>query len=244
MPDRHPDAAYLAIVASGILLLLATVAGRMEGDSWDTISDMITRNPRLRNAFSIIVGWVVLCQIYYVTVMYQRWTAIVHKQQHDDTQDTPRPLYLPLTAVLVGIVASVAGSIGFATISTDISSTQHEFCAGTAFLGIYVYLVAFAWLAVKYGRGKHVVSLRWACAMLAIPWFSFIAFAIAREYTSDISHYLYVWEFLFVSSALLAACALYVYPIKQEQKQEYPQAAAVLPEKGIQGITETAALLF
>lgn len=228
MSSRHPDAAYIAIVASAILLLLVTIAGRMAGDSWDTISDMITRNPRLRNAFAVIVGWVVVCQLYWVSVMYHRWTAIVHTNKNYPTQDTPRPLYIPLTAVLVGIVASVAGSVGFATISTDISNTQHELCAGTAFLGIYVYLVAFAWLAFKYGRGNHVVSLRFALAMLSVPWLCFIGFEIAKKYTKDISDYLYVWEFVFVSSALMAACALYVYPIKQEQIQ--PLALLVLKE--------------
>ena len=239
MSSRHPDAAYIAIVASAILLLLVTIAGRMAGDNWDTISDMITRNPRLRNAFAVIVGWVVVCQLYWVSVMYHRWTAIVHTKMSDPTDKTPRPLYIPLTAVLVGIVASVTGSVGFATISTDISNTQHELCAGTAFLGIYVYLVAFAWLAFKYGRGNHVVSLHFALAMLGVPWLSFIGYLIAKPYTKDISDYLYVWEFVFVSSALMAACALYVYPVTQEQNP--PQALLVQPGDAH---TDTTKLLF
>lgn len=246
MSSRHPDAAYIAIVASAILLLLVTIAGRMAGDNWDTISDMITRNPRLRNAFAVIVGWVVVCQLYWVSVMYHRWTAIVHTKMSDPTDKTPRPptdktprpLYIPLTAVLVGIVASVAGSVGFATISTDISNTQHELCAGTAFLGIYVYLAAFAWLAFKYGD-KYVVSLHFALAMLGVPWLCFIGYLIAKPYTKDISHYLYVWEFVFVSSALMAACALYVYPVTQEQNP--PQA---LPVPNGYAHTDTTKLLF
>jgi len=225
MSSRHPDAAYIAIVASAILLLLVTIAGRMAGDNWDTISDMITRNPRLRNAFAVIVGWVVVCQLYWVSVMYHRWTAIVHKAMSDQSGKTPRPLYLPLTAVLVGIVASVAGSVGFATISTDISNTQHELCAVTAFLGIYVYLAAFAWLAFKH-EDKYVVSRRFALFMLGVPWLSFIGYPIAKPYTKDMSHYLYVWEFVFVSSALMAACALYVYPLTQEQTNTPPLTSA------------------
>lgn len=232
MSSRHPDAAYMAIVACWVLLLLVTIAGRIQGDNWDTVSDMITRSPRLRNAFAVIVGWVVVCQLYYVTVMYHRWNKIAHMEASSQEGTTPRPLYWPLTFALIGVVASAAGSVGFAIISTDISTLQHEYCAGTAFFGIYMYLAAFAWLAHAYDD-KYILSLRWATIFLIVPVLCSIIFIFVRQ------HYLYIWEFVFITSVFGAACALYVYPVTQEQR--FPQALPV--EKG-GAHTDTTNLLF
>lgn len=224
MTTRHPDAAYVAIVACWILLLLVTVAGRVQGKSWDTISDMITRNPRLRNAFAVIVGWVVVCQLYYVTVMYRRWSKIAHNVASEQPAVTAHPLYWPLTFVSIGVVASAAGSVGFAIISTDISTTQHEYCAGTAFIGIYVYLLAFARLAYTYGD-EYVLSLHWTAVFLAVPVLCSIVFMFVGD------NYLYVWEFVFVTSVFGAACALYVYPIEDEQHVPVAGEVAWSPRK-------------
>lgn len=216
MTARHPDLAYVAIVACWILLLLVTIAGRIQGDNWNTISDMITRSPRLRNAFAVIVGWIVVCQLYYVTVMCRRWSKIVHAQARAAPHMTPRPLYWPLTFISIGAVASAAGSVGFAIISTDISTTQHEYCAVAAFLGIYMYLCAFAWLGYTFGD-KHILSLHAAWTMLAVPIICLLYFGISVQLDAAVTDYLYVCEFVFVTSAFGAACALYTFPVDADR---------------------------
>ena len=212
---RWPGPAYQAIVASFVLLIVITIAGRLQGHNWDTISQMITRSPRLRNAFAIVVGWIILCQLYYVVTMYHRWARIARANKPNGVHR----LYWPLPFVVVGILCSVGGSVGFAIVSTDISKTEHTGFAGVAFAGMYIYLATFAVLSRKYPG--TVLWDKLAYAFMCIPILSVIVWAAWRP-SED---YYYVWEYVYLCSVFGAACALYVYP-SDEKPGNYPYNGA------------------
>jgi uncharacterized membrane protein len=212
--DRMPGPAFWAIVLTAALLLTATIAGYLSGDSWNTISDMITRSPRLRNAFSLFVGVIVVCQGFYVYEMHKHWTqrAALYKT-HNKLRGT--------TAIIaLGYLASLGGSVGFAIVSTDIDKSEHVVYAGTAFIGIYVFLVAFTYLAFYYQEGngtcndEHGKGAYWpllAGISLDIPVLALIVYAISDAMGEPLSHdYDYVWEFIFVACMLVASLCLYI----------------------------------
>jgi len=188
-----PGPAYIALVVSYAMLVAVTIAGRVQGDNWNTISDMITRNPRLRNAFAMIVGWLIVSQIYYVKVMYSRWSRI-----------SPHSIYWSMIFISIGIMASAGGSVGFAIVSTDISSKVHDMFAGVAFAGMYMYLVAFMYLS--HQSAGNVLSDTLARAFMLAPVLYTVICAI---WWSSMA-YSYMWEFVFVTSMFGAACALFV----------------------------------
>ncbi len=211
--DRMPGAAFWAIVLTTVLLLTATIAGYLSGDSWATISEMITRSPRLRNAFSLFVGVIVACQGFYVYKMHQRWT------QRAALYTTHNKLKGTTAFIVIGYIASFAGSVGFAIVSTDIDQSQHIVYAGTAFVGIYVYLTAFTYLAFFYQNGngdctENGKAAYWpqlAGVMLDIPVMALVLYAVSDAIGKPLSRdYDYVWEFIFVGCMLVAALCLYI----------------------------------
>ena len=212
--DGMPGPAFWAIVLTAALLLTATIAGYLSGDSLDTISDMITRSPRLRNAFAMFVGVIVVCQGFYVYEMHKHWTqrAALYKT-HNKLRGT--------TAIIaLGYLASFGGSVGFAIVSTDIDESEHVTYAGTAFAGIYVFLLAFTYLAYYYQEGngarddEHGKGAYWpflAGISLTIPVLALIVFAVANAMGEPFSRdYDYVWEFIFVACMLVASLCLYI----------------------------------
>lgn len=211
--DGMPGPAFWAIVLTAALLLTATIAGYLSGDSLDTISDMITRSPRLRNAFALFVGVIVVCQGFYVYEMHKHWTqrAALYKT-HNKLRGT--------TAIIaLGYLASFGGSVGFAIVSTDIDESEHVTYAGTAFAGIYVFLLAFTYLAYYYqkgngARGEHGKAAYWpflAGISLAIPVIALIVYAVSDAMGEPFSRdYDYVWEFIFVACMLVASLCLYI----------------------------------
>ena len=204
---KMPGPAFWSIVLTAALLLTATIAGYLEGDSWNTLSDMITRNSRLRNAFALFVGIMVICQGFYTFTMYKRWANRAALYKHE-------PTYAPAVLVTLGYLMSLGGSVGFAIVSTDISQDEHVTYAAIAFAGIYVYLVTFGLLAWYYPSGNGAPkeengSALWpklAAAFLVVPILALIVYAVC----DCGSAYGYVWEFIFIVCMLGAACSLYV----------------------------------
>lgn len=198
---KLPGPAFWAIVVTAVLLSVAAFAGYMHGNSWDTISKMITRNERLQNAFAMFIGMIIMCQGYYVLTMYKRLSEVA-KQQGDE------PTYAPPLLVSLGYTASLAGAAGFAIVSTDISESTHTVYATIAFIGLYVYLLAFAATAYYYRRvpGFGVLWPKMAAFFLLAPVIALVVYASV----SVSSEYLYVWEFIFLASMMGAACSLYV----------------------------------
>jgi len=208
-----PGPAFWAIVLTAALLLTATIAGYLSGDSWNTISDMITRSPRLRNAFALFVGVIVVCQGFYVYEMHKRWT------QRAALYRTHNKLRGTTAIIALGYLASLGGSVGFAIVSTDIDKSEHIVYAGTAFTGIYVFLVAFTYLAFYYqednkdcndhGKGAYWPLL--AGISLDIPVLALIVYAVSDAMGEPLSrNYDYVWEFIFVTCMLVASLCLYL----------------------------------
>jgi len=211
--DRMPGPAFWAIVLTAALLLTATIAGYLSGNSLNTISDMITRSPRLRNAFAMFIGVIVVCQGFYVYEMHKRWT------QRAALYTTHNRLRGTTAIIALGYLASLGGSVGFAIVSTDIDKSEHVTYAGTAFVGIYVYLLAFTYLAFYYqdgngARGEHGKGAYWpllAGISLDLPVLALIVFAVANAMGEPFSRdYDYVWEFIFVACMLVAALCLYI----------------------------------
>ena len=219
-PAKLPGPAFWAIVITFVLLLTVTIAGYLHGEKWNAISDMVTRNPRLLNAFALTVGVMTICQAFYVVTMYRRWIRRAALYGH-------KPVYAPAAPVFIGFLMSVGGSWGFAIVSTNIDEPAHVTYAVVAFTGIYIYLFTFGVLAWYYPNGNGAPgevhgSALWphvAAACLAVPFVALLVYGIAHWAGDPISStYDYVWEFLFVTSMLLAALALYI----EDQKGRSP----------------------
>ena len=112
----------------------------------------------------------------------------------------------------------MGGSVGFATVSTDISNTEHTAFAAVAFLGMYIYLATFA--VLSHQHPGVVLSASLAYKLLCIPVISVIVWAAWQPP----DHYLYIWEYVYICSVFGAACALYVYP-SDEKPSNYSGAA-------------------
>jgi len=210
---KLPGPAFWAIVLTAVLLSVATVAGYMHGNTWDTISKMITRSERLQNAFAMFIGMIIMCQGFYVLTMYRRLTETAREQGDE-------PTYAPALLVSLGYLASLGGSAGFAIVSTDISEDTHTVYATIAFIGLYVYLLSFAATAYYYRANCRVLWPKMAALFLFAP----VVAMLVYKATSVSSEYLYAWEFIFAGSMLGASCSLFV-PAKalQEQSSSHPQ---------------------
>ena len=129
------DTALAAIAFSFLLILFATIVGYTEGDSLDTISDMITRTPQLRNAFAVFVTLMIIAQWYYCSEMIKRWRACGQN------------LRVLSVAIYVCMVASFAGAFGFAINSTDVAEQEHLYFAAVSFIGTWGYIAIFCYIA-------------------------------------------------------------------------------------------------
>ena len=150
------DSPLLAIACSFILILVATLIGYAEGDSWDTISDMITRSPQLRNAFAVFVTLMILAQWYYCSTMIARWRAYEGR------------LRVLGAAIYTCMVASFAGAFGFAIYSTDVAEQEHLSFAAVSFVGTWGYISIFCYVASK-AQSVQVPS----------PWGAVVGFVLA-----------------------------------------------------------------
>ena len=131
------DSALLAILISFLLVLFATILGYTEGNSLDTISDMITRTPQLRNAFAVFVTLMIIAQWHYCSEMMKRWQA-----RHID-------LRVIGVAIHLFMCASFLGAFGFAIYSTDVSEQEHLSFAAVSFIGTWGYIAMFCYIAWK-----------------------------------------------------------------------------------------------
>ena len=180
----------LALFSQGLsftLLLLVTLLGYYHGSNWDTISDMITRNGRLRNCFALFVGIIIVAQLYYCIEMLRRF-----RQQN-------AKLHVLKLLVWVAMATSVGGAIGFAIVSTDIGADQHLFFAAIAFTSIYVYIVTFYYVA----HNHHVYFMSGATASIVAMTASGFLLALQLRW----GHYA---EYMFVASMHSAAACLCV----------------------------------
>lgn len=201
------DRALLAIVFSFLLILLATLVGYYEGEGWDTISDMITRSPRLRNAFALFVGLSIVCQYYYCSQMIQRWQKLQRKAMH-----------VQETIINASMAICFGGAIGFAINSTDIATDEHMFFAAVSFSGAWLYMTVFCLLGVEHGA-CYVVSREGGIILYFMMTISAIALAAQPSW----KHYA---EYVFVISLHAAALCFYVV---NNGAMPYPMTAAAPP---------------
>ena len=232
---KQPGPAFWAIVFSGVLLLCATVVGYLHGETWDTISTMITRSEKLKNAFSMFVGMIIVFQSFYVYNMYNRVCRIAKARMGHE------PTYAPALIVFISWMASVLGSAGFAINSTDIAASAHKVYAATAFLGVYIYLAAF--YAAAYYYAAPIIWPDTAIVLLGIPW----VLGIVYVAMSPSDEYLYAFEFPFLFCVLGAACALFIPDAKVRKLEPgykplaiaYPLPSSPVPEPPKEVITES-----
>jgi len=191
------DRALLAIVSSFSLVLLATLVGYYEGDGWDTISDMITRSPRLRNAFALFVGFLCVAHYYYCTEMLRRW------ERYGWTVRVEK------AAVWLGMLVSFGGAVGFAIVSTDDNQKQHMYFAAVAFSGMWLYIFVFYWMAcqvrLKATHGRAIAPIAPSMAGATVAMVAMSVSAVALAFTPSWMHYV---EYTFVISTHLAAACL------------------------------------
>lgn len=202
------DRALLAILLSLTLVTLATLIGYYEGSSWDTISDMITRSDRLRNAFALFVGISVVAQYYYCNEMISRW--------HSADQQLTLHAY---DAVLkFAMLTCFGGAVGFAIVSTDIAERQHMYFAAVSFTGAWLYMSTFYKLAQSHGQ-RYVIWLHGGTGFYFTMCVSGIALAVQPSW----AHYA---EYVFVFSLHVTAICFYVLP-DQNGRSSMPMAQMV-----------------
>ena len=188
------DLALCAVALSLALITLATLAGYYEGSSWDTISDMITRSSRLRNAFALIIGLMIVAQAYYCVAMLRRW------EQHGFV------LRMEKIAVWFGMALSFGGAIGFAIVSTDIAENQHLLFAAVSFTGTWLYMAVLYYVSVAVywmQKRSYVPSLAGATVSEVLLLISGVALAVQPSWR----HYA---EYVYVVSLHAAAFCLCV----------------------------------
>ena len=150
------DSPLIAIACSFSFILVATLIGYAEGDGWDTISDMITRSPQLRNAFAIFVTLMIFAQWYYCSTMISRWQAYEGRFR------------LLSAAIHMCMIVSFVGALGFAIYSTDVAETEHFVFASVSFIGTWGYIAIFCYVAWK-AKSVRVPS----------PWGAVLGFVLA-----------------------------------------------------------------
>lgn len=190
-----PGPAFWAIVVSGILLMVAAVAGYISSPRVDTISEMITNSERTQNGFSLIVGIIIVCLLGYGWVMYHRLKQVT------------RHVHTLLAGTLIGFAMFVGGAAGFVVNSTDLSASTHTTFAAVSFIGMYVFLLTFQY--ISWRAAPSFGGVLWpdgAMAFLFIPVVCGIVYLAA----GGDSGYLYVYEFVFLGAMFGAACSVFV----------------------------------
>lgn len=195
------DLALCAVALSLALITLATVAGYYEGTDWDTISDMITRSSRLRNAFALIVGVMIVAQAYYCLAMIRRW------EKHGFL------LRMEKVAVWFGMALSFGGAIGFAIVSTDIAERQHLIFAAVSFSGTWLYMSVFFYVAVAV----HFMNTRSPVPSLRVATCNWIIMTVSGVMLAAQPFWRHYAEYVYVVSLHAAALSLCVSqpPTKQ-----------------------------
>ena len=131
------DRAWWAVVLSLCTLVGFTIGIGLHDDSWDTISSMVARRELTLTAFAMATFLITVCQVYWLVSQVSRW------QQHNVTAPP-----VVSTLLVVGMLMSIVGTLGFGVVSTKLLHDEHLRFAAVSFIGVLLYQLGIAWLSI------------------------------------------------------------------------------------------------
>ena len=165
----------VCVVLNFIGVLACTLYGGLrDGARWDTISDMISRDDRLRHGFVVYV--ILSCFVIAVAL-----AVVVQRAMENHLLERPGYVYAIAVVYLITVGAYVAAAIT----SSDIDVDQHTSAAAVAFAGLL--LVSAMLSAAQWSITK---SKWWALGALAVAVGSGLAYLVTSTY---------YWEYVLVS---------------------------------------------
>ena len=165
----------VCVVLNFVGVLACTLYGGLRrGGRWDTVSDMVSRDARLRHGFVayVFLSCVVIAIALFVIV--QRAVAKTLLQMRG----------MVVAAIAVVYAATAAAYMAAAITSSDIDVDQHTSAAAVAFAGLL--LVSAVLSAVQWRITRHKW---WALGALAVA----VGSGLAYLFTS-----VYYWEYVLV----------------------------------------------
>ena len=187
-----------------LVLLLTTgfvVGAGMAGVDLDTLSTMVTHDPKLTNGFAMACVIIILCIVYYVWQMLLRWQKRYQEIKGSGEKLGMRKFPLTLGAIYLGAVASIIGIAGFGVVSMNVSEETHTHFAGLAFGSILMFLAGFLSLAWQMkGTKPGELEPPHSVTIATAAWI-FSAVSIYLLATSE----KYYWEYTLVVAACVCA---------------------------------------
>lgn len=185
-----------------LVLLLTTgfvVGAGMAGVDLDTLSTMVTHDPKLTNGFAMACVIIILCIVYYVWQMLLRWQKRYKEIKGNGEKLGMHKFPLTLGAIYLGAVASIIGIAGFGVVSMNVSEETHTHFAGLAFGSILMFLAGFLSLAWQM-KGTEASEPPHSVTIATAAWI-FSAVSLYLLATSE----KYYWEYTLVVAACVCA---------------------------------------
>ena len=192
------DWVWFAIV---LVLLLTTgfvVGPGVAGVKLDTLSTMVTHDPKLTNGFAMACAIIILCLVYYVWQMLLRWQNR-YKEITASEKLGMHKFPLTLGAIYLGAVTSTIGIAGFGVVAMNVSEETHTRFAGLAFGSILMFLAGFlslAWQVDGQGKSEPPHSKKLASAAWILSVVSLYMLGTGEKY---------YWEYVLVVAACVCA---------------------------------------
>jgi hypothetical protein len=185
-----------------LVLLLTTgfvVGPGVAGVELDTLSTMVTHDPKLTNGFAMACAIIILCLVYYVWQMLLRWQKRYKEIKAEQLGIGMRKFPLALGAIYLGAVTSTIGIAGFGVVSMNVSEETHTRFAGLAFGSILMFLAGFlslAWQMDGQDKSEPPHSVLIASVFWIISAVSLYQLGTGEKY---------YWEYVLVVAACVCA---------------------------------------
>ena len=165
---------------------------------WDTISEMITRDDRLKHGFVLFVLVSVICVFLAIWLLMRR-TKRINEFYHRHTTDAEN--FAMHAAWLCYAIAGLT-LLGVGIVSTDTDQNVHTMLASIAFVSL---LLTTLFLAVCMHSGHLHYSPMWVYLCVACGAGAAIAYVVTSKF---------YWEYVLVT---LVHCAFLVLSHAKEQ---------------------------
>ena len=197
----HDDVSAL-IVLNYVLLAGLTVFGaslksrhadqNFDKWVWDTISEMITRDDRLKHVFVLYVLFSVLCVFVAIRLLLRR-TKRINELYHRCVTDLE---CLALNAAWLSYAMSAAALLGVGVVSTDTDEKTHTMLASVSFVCL---LLTTMFLAMCMHNGHLQLSPIWVYMCVVSGAGAALAYVITEKF---------YWEYVLVTVVHLAFLVL------------------------------------
>lgn len=208
---REPE--WWAIILSYLLFAGITVGIGVATNDWDTISAMVARDTKTRNAFSFIAGLSLLLQGYWLYRQIVAWSAYVSGPTRSTGVMPAIEVRTPgsgwmryrftATLLALGAVSCTVGTIGLVVWSQNVDKSNHLRYAGAMFVGTLVYQLGLfmLWVFVPLP-----MAMRTTMGSIRLMWFASLGCLIGL-WQSD-SYWL---EYIVVTTLHGGALALTIF---------------------------------